>query len=393
MTIALNARLSRPVIQEGSPAALYLALQIQAPADLTATRPPLNLAAVLDRSGSMHGAKLAYTKTALRFLVGQTLPTDALALVTFDDEVQTLEPTLAAVAAIEAGGSTNLSGGLLAGYKATRAQFDKARINRVLLLTDGQANVGITDPAALAKKAAQIKEQGIGLSTLGVGADFNEDLLAAMAEAGGGNFHFIANPDEIPAIFAEELQGLLATVAQGLDLTFRAAPGVTVASVIGYPPRGTPHEVKVALPDLHAGETKTLILALEVDPAFAGDHLLGHVHLNGEEVDLSLDVTVTVADSTAPEDSDVLKEVHLARAAEAQQQAIDAADRNDRTTAAQILRSAAAPLAFVAQNDATVQERLADLSAQAQALESETYDAVTRKQMKAQAFRNRPGRR
>jgi len=390
MTISIQTRLSRSTVREGEPAALYLLVQITAPDEGQRTRPPLNLAAVVDRSGSMHGPKLAYTRQALRFLVDQTGAGDYLSITAFDDEVLTIAPTAhvtnkdalkAQIGQIEAGGSTNLSGGLLAGIREVRRHHGARGIHRVLLMTDGQANVGVTDPAALTAKARQMHEQGIQLSALGVGADFNEDLLAAMAEAGGGNFHFIANPDELPAIFAEELQGLLATVAQGLELQFRAAPGVAISRVVGYPPAGTPGEIRISLPDLHAGETKSLVLALDVEPAFAGERWLGRLELQGEEAALCQDVAVTIADSTAPEDTEVMQQVGLARSAEALDRAIEAADRQDFAGAAAILREASGPLGDP------------QLAFQAEALSNGQYDAVARKQMRAQSFRNRPGRR
>jgi len=408
ITITLTTQLSRPAIAEGETATLYLVVQLTAPSEANTARLPLNLSAVVDRSGSMAGEKLAYTKKALRFLIDQTIASDYLSCILFDDEVQTLFPAdhvtnkdalKAQTHHIHEGGSTNLSGGMIAGYKQVKAHLVKGAVNRVLLMTDGQANTGVIDPAALVAKVTSLNEAGMQLSALGVGADFNEDLLSAMAQAGGGNFHFIANPDQIPAVFGQELNGLLSTVAQGLEVHFTAAPGVAAGGVIGYRPAGTPGDLRVTLPDIYAGETKSLVLQLHLQPAFAGNRPLGRIELTFNDVTLTQDLLVTVTGDSAllaaPESPEVLKQLYLARSGEALDQAIEKADEADFATSSSTLREAAAPMLAMAQatGDADLLERAGELTAQADALEARSYDAVSRKQMRAQSFQSRTGRR
>lgn len=149
----------------------------------------------------MAGQKPAYTRQALALLADHLESADQLAVVVYDDQVQTLlasapvvakDPIKALLSGIESGGSTNLSGGLAAGMQQAAPHVAPDRVTRVLLLTDGLANVGVTDPDTLTAWTRTWRERGIALSTLGVGDDFNEDLLVALAEAGGGNFHYIA---------------------------------------------------------------------------------------------------------------------------------------------------------------------------------------------------------
>jgi Ca-activated chloride channel homolog len=413
MAVTLQTRLNRPALPEGVEARLFLLIQLTADQVAATGRSPLNLAAVVDRSGSMAGAKLAHTKQALRFLVDQVDQPDYLSITTFDNEVATLQPAAhiankdglkAQIAAICDGGSTNLSGGMIAGYREVRRHRAKERVNRVLLMTDGQANVGVTDPTALVTKVRGLQEQGIQLSTLGVGDDFNEDLLTAMAEAGGGNFYYIQNPDQIPQLFAKELSGLLATAAQGLQIRFEAAHGVTVAGVIGYPPAGDPAAVTVSLPDIYGGEVKSLVLELALSAAFAGERSLGSLSaayadaVTGADVALTQDITVTVTGDSAllesPDDPEVMKQAYLARSAEALDQAVNAADRHDYAAGGHTLMSAAAPMAALAMEtgDADLAARAAELQEQARQLQEQQYDAAARKQMKARSYQSRTGR-
>ena len=208
---------------------LYLLACIKAHADpQAAERSPLNLSVVLDRSGSMEGSKLAYVKEAAQFLVCQLGVQDCFSLVTYDSTVAVpVAPTRVVhkdqinqtIQAIHAGGQTNLSGGWLQGCELVdegigyrpeprslkprtrwlpnrrEQSLAQAQVNRVLLLTDGLANRGVTDPHRLALIARQKHEEGVHTTTIGVGTQFNEDLLVHMASEGGGNFYFIDNPD------------------------------------------------------------------------------------------------------------------------------------------------------------------------------------------------------
>jgi len=411
-TLSLTAQLDRAHIPP-SGGALHLLLQVTAGAQPAGERLPLNLAAVVDRSGSMAGPKLAHTKQALQFLVDQVAPSDYLSVITYDDQVDTLLPSLhvvqkdglkAELAQIRSGGSTNLSGGMATGMQQIATHATAQQVNRVLLMTDGLANVGVTDPDTLVGWARTWRERGLTLSALGVGDDFNEDLLVALAEAGGGNFHYIADPDRIPAIFATELQGLLQVAAQGLQLRVEVEPGVAVNAVLGYPPTGTPHAVVLNLPDIYAGEAKSLVLALAVAAPPANGRL-GRVTLDylpavaglapqTVTIDLTVGVTTDEALLTAPFNADVVKQVNLARAAMARDEAIQRADEGNLRAGAQALACAAEALRpMVAQGDAEATEQFAALQAQAQALQSEQYDRALRKRMRQESHQTRQGRR
>lgn len=404
----LTARLDRPHIPP-SGAVVQLLVQLTAPAQVT-ERLPLNLAAVVDRSGSMDGPKLDYTKQALLFLVDQVAPQDQLAVITYDDEVQTLFPSQpithkdmvkAKLARIRSGGATNLSGGLATGMQQVAPHAGPDRVSRTLLMTDGLANRGVTDPAVLTGWVRTWRERGLTLSTLGVGDDFNEDLLVALAEAGGGNFHYVADPDQIPAIFAGELDGLLQVVAQGLHLKIEAEPGVAITGVIGYPPGGTPHAVGLPLPDIYSGEVKSLLISLEVAapaPKLARitlDYMPAQAGAGPET--LTVDVTATITEDegllAAPPDPEVRRQLSLARAVTARDEAVILSDQGDLHGAADRLAEAMstlAPLAFA--GDAGAREQLQALTVQEEALRGAQYDKALRKRMRHEAYQAKMGR-
>ena len=177
--------------------------------------PDLNIALVLDRSGSMSGAKLEAAKIAATQLVQRMAPEHKASLVVFDHNVTTLAEGAtaddallsASIADIIEGGSTNLSGGWLQGRTlASKARDGDRSVNRIILMTDGQANQGITDHSVLSQMCAEAARDGISTSTVGFGEDYDEDLLKGMADAGRGNAWYIERVDQASMVFLEEIE-------------------------------------------------------------------------------------------------------------------------------------------------------------------------------------------
>ncbi|MEO1272763.1 MAG: VWA domain-containing protein, partial [Myxococcota bacterium] len=237
---------SRPLVAASAESRIDLLIDFQS-AQEKPPRRPLNLSLVLDHSGSMAGKSLKQALRASSMLVDRLTPEDTLSVVIYDDTIKTIWAPRAvddkaaikkALNAVRAGGLTNLSGGWEEGCTHVSNMLMKGGVNRVLLLTDGQANRGITDQAKLVELARAQGSKGVATTTLGFGSYFNEDLLIAMADAAGGNFYFIQSPTDAAEVFNIEVEGLSAVAAQKLQVGLKPAPGVEIVSVLNaFPTR------------------------------------------------------------------------------------------------------------------------------------------------------------
>jgi Ca-activated chloride channel family protein len=258
---------------------LYLYIDLKAgKAPVKTERTPLNLALVLDRSGSMGGDKIKYSRQACQFVVDNLEPNDYLSLVIYDDQIEVLSASAQVkdknklrklIEDVFERGWTNLSGGMLEGFAQVKNSFSKNFVNRVLLLSDGLANQGITDEKVLNQLAKQKNsEEGMTLSTFGVGADFNEVLMTNLAEYGSGNYYFIDSPDKIPTIFAQELKGLLSVVAQNTMLKVKFPDNaLSFVKAFGYNANVQGNEISFDLKDVFSEEQKSVLLKFNVNQA------------------------------------------------------------------------------------------------------------------------------
>jgi Ca-activated chloride channel family protein len=255
----------------------YLWVRIEAPrAERDTTRAPLDMSLVLDRSGSMGGIKIALTQRAARSAVSLLRETDRCALVDYDNVVTTTvrasnvdavqhSRLIAAIEALYARANTNLFGGWLAGAEEI-SDATAGRVKRVLLLTDGLANEGLTDHDQILHHVRELAVRGVATTTFGVGADFDEHLVAGMAEAGGGHFYCVERPEQIPDFLHSELGELLTVVARGVKLSIAVVGPVSVLNLNDLPSDGGAFR----LGDLSEGEVVDLCFALEIAPGFTG---------------------------------------------------------------------------------------------------------------------------
>lgn len=252
---------------------LYVRASIEAMNVRSEGRRPLALAVVFDRSGSMaEDAKIGYVRQAAHLLVDNLTPEDQAAFIAYNQEVQTLVPLHQAVnreylhhriEELHADGYTNLSAGLLEGCAQLERRAGEGR-RHVILLTDGLANRGVTDPKKLAALAGGCAERGITITTMGVGTDYDEKLLGGMAQAGGGRYVYVAKPEQIPAAFERELGALLAVLAQNVRLKLEVPPGADVEQVFGVEEAARSSALDLSLGDLSSGEERVVLVKFRV---------------------------------------------------------------------------------------------------------------------------------
>ncbi|KAA0264201.1 MAG: VWA domain-containing protein [Chlorobiota bacterium] len=342
----------------------------------------VNIGLVIDRSGSMHGRKLEYVKEAAKNFIAQMKDDDTVSLVSFDDKVTVDLPAAPVkehsrvagdvIGRMHPGGSTFLSGGYEAGVKPARKMLKEEITSRVILLTDGEANVGETRLEALTGLAAAFQQNGVSTSTVGVGEGFNEQLLGAMAEAGQGNTYYIETPEEAHSVFEEELGYLMQIGARNVTVSFYPViPGVALGQFNKYREQ---EPGKFLIGDLFGGRQRTLLLELGVPAQSQTGRLrLGEVQVNytlidGENVTghsetFPLEVEVVqpgVIENVRP-DLEVTKMLCNHIIAKIKEDVLMLLERGDYDRAAALVRETVARLRGFGIEDAELEREILDL--------------------------------
>ncbi|MDP3714567.1 MAG: VWA domain-containing protein [Mycobacteriales bacterium] len=274
----LSTRLDCDLVAVETADELTLLVELTAPTPATTeVRQPATLQVVLDRSGSMAGDRLKGAKTALLSLVDRLDPSDNFGLVAFDGHVEVVVPAgalkdkervKAAIAAVDARGNTDLSAGYLRGLQEARRVAGPAGAT-VLIVSDGHANAGVTDPDQLGKVAVEAQSHRVTTSTLGFGLGYDETLLSALARGGAGNELFAEEADTAVALISGEVDGLLTQVAQAASLRVtwtRHVAGIQVLNDL--PVVGLDDGAMLELGSFYSGETRKLLVKLQI-PAIA----------------------------------------------------------------------------------------------------------------------------
>jgi Ca-activated chloride channel homolog len=369
-------------------------LRITGEAPEASDRPALNLSVVLDRSGSMAAlGKLERAREAALLLVRRIGDEDVVSIVAYDDDVRTVagrtpgarrQELLDRIGMIQTGGMTNLSGGWLRGRELVAEGLVEGGVNRVLLMTDGLANVGITEPIQLRDLIGSAAAKGVSTTTIGFGQDYDEHLLRALAEAGGGNSYYIEQPDQAPAVFEAEIEGLMALAAQNVAVTVAPAAAVRLAAVHHQYPRETTPDgsLRLELGDLYSLEPKSLLVEFLISDGDGAEIEVATLTLEGYVL---LPIRVSPAEG-ALVNPEVRREMLLLEAVKVREEALDDRARMAFEDGARKLRRVAEALAPYAASDPELQDEVDDLRDMAERFDSENVTLADAKYMHQRAY-------
>ncbi|MCP5114382.1 MAG: VWA domain-containing protein [bacterium] len=278
-SVRLDVQMSTPKVLTGARQKAYMRIALTGLDLGQGRRAPANVAIVLDRSGSMSGRKIEEAKRAAIMAMGQLQDDDIVSVVTYESTVDVLVPATKlrdreairqAIRRIRADGKTALFAGVSKGARELRKFLDRNRVNTLLLLSDGLANVGPSSPGDLAQLGTSLARQGIAVTTIGLGLQYNEDLMTRLAMASDGNHFFVEDESDLEMAFATEFGDVVATVAQGVTIHIECPSGVIPIRALGREAQITGRTVHASLNQLYRDQTRYLLLEVEVPSASAG---------------------------------------------------------------------------------------------------------------------------
>ncbi len=291
-TLLMDARLGHASLPRASKGETYLFAQVAAAEDKASFLvTPMNLAVVIDRSGSMKGERIANAMNAAVFALERMRDGDSITVVSFDTAAQVVVPPTrvsssnrssieAAIRNIRLGGDTCISCGLSEGMQQLAlTSLGGDRIDRMILLSDGATNAGVRDVSGLRAMANRMHGRGVTISTIGVDVDFDEKIMAAIANEANGRHYFVANASGLPAVFGQEFDDLLASVAKETELSIELAPGVEVAEVFDRSFRREGNKLVVPFGTFSAKQEKTVLVKLRVPADREGEQPVADLKL------------------------------------------------------------------------------------------------------------------
>jgi len=407
--VTMKVDLTNPLLEAGAKRTVVLKVALQAAErERASTRPPVNMALVIDKSGSMQGERIKQARQAALAAVDRLRDDDIISVVAFDDNVTVLVPATKAssraeirrgIEQIQAGGSTALFAGTSKGAAEVRKFLEKEQVNRVVLLSDGQANVGPNSPGALGELGGSLMKDGISVTTIGLGLGYNEDLMVRLARESDGNHSFVENANDLVAIFDREFGEAMSVIAQDVEIRIECGAGIRPLRTLGRSSEIAGQMVITQLNQLYGGQERHLLLEVEV-PAHEPDAVVELASVTATFRDLGTNkqsalreraqarVTASREEVAAKENKKVVSDFVLLEAATVNQQAVQLRDEGKVEEARQLLQENIQRLDNVAQKadmpaDAKKQlERFsADNQADSEALEGSSW-GTRRKSMR-----------
>ena len=279
--LVLDVGVSNPLMLSGQKQTNYVRVSLTGfDVPSSETRPPVNTAIVIDQSGSMGGNKIVQAREAAIAAVRRLRDDDIVSVILYADSASVLVPATKAtdreaiiekIRTVRAQGSTALFAGVSKGAAEVRKFLDSESVNRVILLSDGQANVGPKSPRELERLGASLVKEGISVSTLGLGLGYNEDLMSRLAAAGSGNHLFVEQADDLVAVFQKEFNDLMSVVATDFKIHARIGEGVRPVRVLNTKADISGQDIYIPLAQLYARQQRYFVIEVEVNPGAAGD--------------------------------------------------------------------------------------------------------------------------
>lgn len=276
-TVHIEVQPSQNIVPAQTKHSLYLKVSLKGEDQSQSQRTPVNVAIVLDKSSSMSGLKIQQAKEAAILAINSLGADDIVSVVTYDTQVTLIHPAskptdkqkiIQAIRQIEASGATALFGGVSKGAQELRKHLSRNHVNRVILLSDGQANVGPQSPAELGALGNSLSKEGISVTTIGLGLGYNEDLMAQLARRSGGNNVFVESESALLQAFKNEFKDVFSVVARDATVVIETKPGVRLVRVLGREAQIHGQRVEVKLDQVYGQQEKFLILELEVAADF-----------------------------------------------------------------------------------------------------------------------------
>ena len=357
--IQVRSELSSPIILEGTPETNYLKVSLSGQNIDSKKRVPINLAIVIDKSGSMSGQRIEKAREAAILAVNMLNENDTLSIVAYDSEARVIVPAtkvdnkLRIIGLINeniyASGGTALFAGLSKGIKQVENQLTKDKVNRIILLSDGQANIGPSSVDELSQLAIIAAKKNIAITTLGIGSDYNELLMSSIASYSDGNHVFVNNSADLENVFVHEFTDLMSAIAQDVVITIQLKNGVKPVRLLGRDGVIKGNEITVKMNQLFSNQEKYVLLEVIPDKGKVGqektlaqvdlkyDNLLENkIENETQVVRISYTKDKKMVDDAIHQD--VIVETELQKVALENEKALELYNQGKRDEAQQLLR-------------------------------------------------------
>lgn len=363
--VELEAKLGQPVVHTEKPGRAYLRLSLKALAARNAERrTPLNVALVIDRSGSMQGDRIRAAKDAATMALSRMSVEDTVAVVAFDHNVDVLQPASrlggsfaslkAEIDRLTPGGTTAIYAGVVEGGREARRFYSPEQVNRVILMSDGLANVGPATPRELGDLGRELAGDGITVSTIGLGLDYNEDLMQRLAASSDGNHAFVESPEDLVEIFNKEFGDALSVAAQDITITIECREGWKPIRILGREGDISGNRITLKLAQLQEQNERYVVVEIEPEGRGAGDADVADISVGyldlatkaraEQKTQVRARFSASASETEASIDKGVMAHVTAQIATEENEKAVLLRDKGDITGAKKALEDNAAYL-------------------------------------------------